>query len=63
MAKDWNKESYEMIEKKLALAELTIQLGQATREKWARLATMKDVLQKEEDLIRRIAELTSELKA
>ena len=59
---NWNKESYETIEKKLALAELTIELGKATREKWARLATMKDVLQKEEDLIKKIAELTDELK-
>ncbi|MFA5132956.1 MAG: hypothetical protein WC444_06545 [Candidatus Paceibacterota bacterium] len=59
---NWNKEPYEVIEKKLVLAKLTIELGEATREKWARLATMKDVLQKEEHLIKRIAELTVELK-
>ena len=58
----WGKESYEVIEKKLALAELTIELGIVTREKWARLETMRDVLEKEEHVIRRIAELTIDLK-
>ena len=55
------KEPYEVIEQKLALAELTIELGQVTREKWARLETMRDVLQKEEGLIKKIAEATAEL--
>ena len=56
------KEPYEVIEKKLQLAELTIELGEVTREKWARLATMKDILQAEEDLIKQIAELTTGLQ-
>ena len=55
------KDSYEVIERKLQLAELTIELGQVTREKWKRLETMRDVLKREEDLIREIADLTSGL--
>jgi hypothetical protein len=55
------KDSYDVIEKKLALAEMTIELGTVTREKWARLETMRDVLKKEEDLIKKIAEKTKEL--
>lgn len=59
--KDYKKESYETIEKKLQLAELTLELGEVTREKWRRLETMKDVLEKEERLIREIAETTKDL--
>jgi hypothetical protein len=55
------EEEHELIRKKLALAELTIELGTVTREKWARLETMRDVLHKEEDLIKQIAETTKEL--
>lgn len=40
------KEPYEMIEKKLQLAELTLELGEVTRKKWKRLETMRDVLEK-----------------
>jgi hypothetical protein len=61
MEKSFLRESYEVIEKKLQLAELTIELGQVTREKWKRLETMRDVLKKEEDLLKQIAELTSGL--
>ena len=61
MEKSFLRESYEVIEKKLQLAELTIELGQITREKWKRLETMRDVLKKEEDLLKQIAELTSGL--
>lgn len=59
--KNWNKDPYEVIERKLQLAELTIELGQVTREKWKRLETMRDVLAKEGELIRRIADVTSTL--
>jgi len=59
--KSYWKEPYEVIEKKLQLAELTIELGQVTREKWARLETMRDVLNKEEALLKQIAELTTGL--
>ena len=61
MDRNFMKEPYEVIEKKLQLAELTIELGQITREKWKRLETMRDVLKKEEDLLKQIAELTSGL--
>ena len=61
MNKKYMKEPYELIEKKLQLAELTIELGQVTREKWKRLETMRDVLQREEDIIREIADLASGL--
>jgi len=61
MDRNFMKEPYEVIEKKLQLAELTIELGQVTREKWKRLETMRDVLKKEEDLLKQIAELTSGL--
>lgn len=60
--KNWDKESYETIEKKLALAEMTIELGTVTREKWARLETMRDVLKREEDLIKAIAEASKGLQ-
>ena len=58
---DFLKEPYDVIEKKLALAELTIELGTVTREKWARLETMRDVLKREEELIKQIAEATKAL--
>jgi len=61
MDRNFMKEPYEVIEKKLQLAELTIELGQITREKWKRLETMRDVLKKEEELLRQIADLTSGL--
>jgi hypothetical protein len=61
-SKSYFKEPYEVIERKLQLAELTIELGQATREKWKRLETMRDVLKKEEDLLKKIAEVTSGLQ-
>ena len=57
------KESYEIIEKKLELAELTLELGEITRQKWERLATMKDILGKEENLIKQIADRTQMLRA
>jgi hypothetical protein len=60
--KDFFKDSYEVIEKKLQLAELTIELGQVTIEKWARLETMRDILTKEEWLIKQIAEATQKLQ-
>ena len=60
--KDFFKDSYEVIEKKLQLAELTIELGQVTIEKWARLETMRDILTKEEQLIKQIAEATQKLQ-
>ena len=55
------KESYEIIEKKLHLAELTIQLGEVTREKWKRLETMRDILTREEALIKEITEFSKGL--
>jgi hypothetical protein len=57
------KQPYEVIEAKLQLAELTILLGEATREKWARLATMKDVLTREEALLKEIASASAKLKS
>lgn len=62
MPNDYRKKSYEIIERKLELAELTLELGEVTREKWARLETMRDVLEKEESLLRKIAETTKDLK-
>ena len=56
------REPYEQIVAKLELAELTIQLGDATRAKWERMDTMKDVLKREEDLIKQIAIKTQELR-
>lgn len=55
------KEPYEVIEKKLALAELTIELGTVTREKWRRLETMREVLEREEQLLKQIAEASKTL--
>lgn len=57
----YGKDSYELIERKLQLAELTLELGEVTREKWRRLETMKDVLEKEERLLRQIAETTEDI--
>jgi hypothetical protein len=59
--RDFSKEPREILEAKLALADMTIELGEVTREKWARLETMRDVLKKEEDLIKQIAEATKAL--
>jgi hypothetical protein len=56
------KEPYEVIVKKLELAELTIELGDITRQKWERLATMKDILKREEELILKITNITKELQ-
>jgi len=50
-----------VIEAKLQLAELTLELGEVTREKWRRLETMRDVLEKEESLLKQIAEATKDL--
>ena len=61
MPNDYRKESYEIIDRKLELAELTLELGEVTREKWARLETMRDVLEKEEALLKKIAETTKDL--
>jgi len=55
------KESYEIIEKKLQLAELTIALGRVTRQKWANHEYTADILRKEEALIKQIAELSESL--
>ncbi len=55
------KESYEIIEQKLRLAEMTIKLGEVTREKWKRLETMRDILNEEEQLIKEITEFSKGL--
>jgi len=55
------KDTYEIIEKKLQLAELTIALGRVTRQKWANHEYTADILNKEEDLLKQIAELTETL--
>ena len=57
------REDYDIISAKLELAELTIELGEVTREKWARLETMRDVLDREEKLIKTIADTTKALSA
>jgi len=44
------KDSYQIIEKKLQLTELTIALGRVTRQKWANHEYTADILRKEEDL-------------
>lgn len=62
MKNDFFKEPYEIIEAKLQLAELTIELGEVTREKWKRLETMRDILSREENLIKEIAEASSNLE-
>jgi hypothetical protein len=56
------KEPYEIIEKKLELAELTLELGTVTREKWKQHEGMKAILKQEEDLIRMIAEKTKAIQ-
>jgi hypothetical protein len=43
---------------KIKLYEMTIQLGALTREKWLQLDVMRATLNKEEDLIREIADAT-----
>ena len=63
MNNNYLKAPYEIIEFKLALAEKTLELAMVTREKWARLETMKDVLKKEEELIKEISESTEKLEA
>ena len=50
------KESYEVIEQRLSLAKLTIELGQVTREKWRQMELMKSILLREEKLLKEIAE-------
>jgi len=55
-------EPYSIICKKLELAELSLKLGEVTRKKWERLATMKDILREEEELIKIIAERTKDLQ-
>ena len=61
MSKELTQESYDLIEKKLQLAELTIELGDITREKWRQLETMRTILAKEEDLLKKIAGASVEL--
>ena len=56
------KEPYEVIIAKLELAELTIELGEVTRQKWERLGTMKDILRREEELLAQIAEKSKVLQ-
>ena len=54
-------DSIEIVNAKLELAELTIELGEVTREKWRRLETMRDVLSREEELIKEIASASQSL--
>lgn len=55
------KEPYDIIEKKLQLAELTIALGRVTRQKWSNHEYTAEILRKEEELLRKIAELSETL--
>jgi hypothetical protein len=50
-----------VIVKKLKLAELTLELGRITRKKWDGLQAMKEILKREEELIKEIADKTHEL--
>lgn len=59
---DYLKEPYETVAAKLELAELTIELGKVTLEKWNRLEAMKEIMSREEDLIKRIAEAAATFK-
>ena len=62
MNNNYLKAPYEIIEFKLALAEKTLELAMVTREKWARLETMKDILKREEDLIKEISGASDQLQ-
>ena len=63
MTNKFFKDSYEVIEKKLELAELTIELSQITKEKWDKMAGMKGILTKEEELLQEIQDRSLELMA
>ena len=52
----------EEIERKLKLAELTIELGQITRSKWEISEKMIDISNEEKRLIKEIALATEELQ-
>jgi hypothetical protein len=50
------------LKEKLELEDLTIRLGQVTRDKWLRLATMRQLQDEEDSLIRKIAETTEAIE-
>lgn len=56
-----NKDSYSVIEKKLQLAEMTIELGRVTCQKWANHELHAKIMAQEENLLKQIAELTKTL--
>jgi hypothetical protein len=56
------KEPYEVIEAKLDLAETTMELVKVREEKWERMETMKDIMEREEALTKDIATKTALLR-
>ena len=63
MKPEFLKEPYEVIEAKLELAELTLDLGNVTHEKWIQLEKMKEILAKEENLLKILADKSISLRA
>ena len=63
MEKDYRKEPYEIIEKKLEIADLSLELSSVTREKWRLHNDMRVILEKEEALLKRIDGHVHELAA
>lgn len=55
------KEPLEVIEKKLQLVELTMELGKVTREKLEQMATIRDIMDREEALLKQISVASKEL--
>ena len=51
-----------LLKEKLELANLTIRLGQVTREKWMRLATMRQLQDEEDSLIKQIAHISEAIE-
>lgn len=55
------KNFYETIEDQKSLAEITLELGRIIREKYANRETLHVILDKEEKLLKQIAELTRKI--
>lgn len=56
------KEPYDVVFAKLELADLTIELLSVREEKWRRHETMLDILEKEEELDKKLIEKRKEIE-
>ena len=56
------KEPYDVVFAKLELADLTIELLSVREEKWRRHETMRDILEKEEELDKKLIEKREEIE-